>query len=150
MGLLNQVRQPQHTAQMQAPGQAQQPMQQPQQVSEADAMARMKKVQNIALACQKMLYDSKLKDKFKPMLMDGNDPSEIAASVAHKLIMLSMIASKMEIDPNNVIPAGTIVVGDVLDFLEQARGIRHTDEQVELAIELFVRKMMDSVQGGAQ
>jgi len=115
------------------------------QTQNPEVKARLMKVQEIALAALRILYDEKMLDKFKP-LMKGDDPVQAAAEVAYRLMLLVMMAAKMQMDPKNIIPAGTLLIGDVLDFIEKARGIKHTEEQADAAIELFVRKMMETVQ----
>lgn len=131
MGLLEQTQQPQ------------QPQGSPEQ--QPGMQERLRNVQKMAMAGLKILYDEKMHQKFLPLLK-GGDPVESAAEVAHRLMLLVMMAAKMEMDPKNVIPAGTLLIGDVLDFIQQARGITHTEEDVDRALELFVRKMMETVQ----
>lgn len=136
------------------PQQAPMPQQAPQQMPgqptpEAAAVTKQKtfQVQKIVLAAQKVMYSEKTGSEFLKMLQ-GDDVVKIAANAATNIMLILIGESKMQINAELIIPAGVIVIGDILDFIEKAKGTPHTEVQVEDAIEAFIRQMMASM--GAQ
>lgn len=133
-----------------APQQAAQPMPQqaPQQMPSQpspDAVATTKQktfqVQKIVLAAQKVMYSEKTGSEFLKMLQ-GEDVVKIAANAATNIMLILIAESKLKINPELIIPAGVIVIGDILDFIEKAKGTPHTEVQVEDAIEAFIQQVM--------
>lgn len=104
---------------------------------------KMFKIQKIVVAAQKLMYNPKT--KFIQSLEEG-DPAQVAAKAAVSVMLILIQESQLKIDPSLIIPAGVIVVGDILDFLEQAGGVKHDENQVEQAVELFVKQIMAAVQ----
>ena len=126
----------------------QQPMQQQAQTPVQPAPEQTKEktfqVQKIVLAAQKVMYSDATGKEFLKELQ-GDDVVQMAAKAATSVMMILIAESKLKINPELVIHAGVIVIGDILDFIEKAKGITHTEDQVESAIELFVKQMMAAV-----
>lgn len=115
---------------------------QPEQ-SPADKAIR---IQKISLAAQKLMYDESTRGDFMKML-HGDDVVQIAANAATNVMLILIKESGFEMNKESIIPAGVVVIGDILDFLEQSKGFKHTEAQVEDAIEAFVKQMMSAVSG---
>lgn len=135
---------------------AQQPQQMPSQPTpEAVAATKQKtfQVQKIVLAAQKVMYGEKTGSEFLKMLQ-GDDVVKIAANAATNIMLILIGESKLQVNAELIIPAGVIVIGDVLDFIEKAKGTPHTEVQVEDAIEAFIQQIMAAMgaqkQGAAQ
>lgn len=124
--------------------QPQQPTPQPAQPSPEQTKQKVFQIQKIALAAQKVMYSETTGKEFLKELR-GDDVVQMAAKAATNVMMLLIAESKLKINPELIIPAGVMVIGDILDFIEQAKGIKHTEDQVESAIELFVKQMLSAV-----
>lgn len=126
--------------------QPQQPQQTPPQAQPSPEQTKQKtfQIQKIALAAQKVMYGEKTGKEFLKTLQ-GDDVVQMASKAATNVMMILIAESNLRINPELVIPAGVIVVGDILDFIEKAKGITHTEAQVEDAIEAFVTQMMAAV-----
>lgn len=110
----------------------------------AASREKLFKVQKIVLAAQKVMYSEKTGAEFRKMLQ-GDDVVQTAAKAATSVMLILISESKLQIDPQLIIPAGVVVVGDVLDFIEQAQGIKHDENQVEESVELFIKQIMQAV-----
>lgn len=106
--------------------------------------ARNEKVQQIILAAQKLMYSDKV--KFVESLGEG-EPAQVAADAAVSVMLILIQESGFKIDPSLIIPAGTVVVGDILDFIGQAKDVEITEDIQYFALETFVKQMMEAVQG---
>lgn len=115
----------------------------------AATKAKTFQVQKIALAAQKVMYGEKTGKEFMKSLQ-GDDVVSMTANAATNVMLLLISESQLKINPELIIPAGVVVVGDIMDFIEKARGIQHTDDDVEAAIEMFVKQIMSAVGGDQQ
>ena len=118
--------------------------QQPPTQNDADTKAKTLQVQRIVLAAQKVMYSKETGVEFLKALQ-GDDVVKMAANAATSVMLILISESKFKIDPSLVIPAGVLIIGDIMDFIEQGKGIKHTEEQVEDAILAFVKQIMASV-----
>lgn len=81
--------------------------------------------------------------------LGGEDVVQMASDAATTVMLILISESKFKINPELIIPAGVLVIGDILDFIEKTKGLKHTDEEVEMTIETFIKQIMSAV-GGAQ
>lgn len=142
-GLINAAPQQQSQQPAQQPPQQTSP-QQPAQPSPEQIKQKTFQIQKIALAAQKVMYGEKTGKEFLKTLQ-GDDVVQMASKAAANVMMILIAESNLRINPELVIPAGVIVVGDILDFIEKAKGITHTEAQVEDSIEAFINQMMTAV-----
>ena len=120
-----------------------QPAQTQQPGNQDEKMTQLKKA---ILAAQKIMYSPNTKKYFLQMLR-GDDPVKMVSNAATQVVLLLINASKLQLDPRLVIPVGTVVIGDIFDFLEKARGVKATDEDLENAVEIFIKQIMSSIGG---
>lgn len=143
-GLINAQAQ-QAPQQQPAQPQAQQPQQEPSPQNLEATKRKMFQMKKIVLAAQKVLYGDKTRARFLKM-MKGDDLVQIASNITTTIMLILISESRMKINPELIIPAGVIVIGDILDFVEKAKGAKHTEVQVEDSIEAFVKQIMSAVQ----
>lgn len=102
---------------------------------------RMDKLQGLVLAGKKVLYDPSMKGK----LLEGvtpEQPAKSAADVAATVMLLLIQKDAKGVAPDAVVPAGLVLVGEVLDFLSKAHGVEVDEAISEQAIGMFVNHML--------
>lgn len=108
---------------------------------------RMKQVEGLALAGKQVLYNPQMKGKLLTQLKPEN-PAQSAADVALSTILLVIQKGGANTPPDAIVPAGLVLVGDLLDYMEKADGIEVTEELTEQAIELFVQMALKAFTQG--
>jgi hypothetical protein len=144
MGLIN----AQASQQSAAPAQAAQPagnMPQPQ-----DHAAIMKRVNNVVMAAQKIMYGDKTSKMFmKQLQASGKTPEERAGMAAAGVIALLLQQVDGKMDPRTLVPAGVIIVADLMDFLGQTEGQKFGEDENNEAIKIFLEQLTQAA-GGQQ
>lgn len=140
-GLLQSV-QPQ-----QAPAQPMQPAQQPQgQVPpEQNHEEVMKRVNKAVLAAQQIMYGEKTSKLFMKQLNEsGKTAEERAGNAAAGVIGILAEQSNGKIDPRVIVPAGVIIVADLMDFIGQTEGTDFGEAENNAAIKIFLEVLTQS------
>ena len=136
MGLLD-------TAQPAAPAQApNSPM-----VQTADVDAKMKDMQRLVVAGKKVLYDETTREKTLAGLEPT--PESIGQTVMGVMGVVMSQVGPDKAKPDLIIPAGVMLVGDLLDFAAEAADVEVTEELGKACIVAFAQAMMDQT-GGQQ
>jgi len=138
MGLLD-TAQPAAAAPAQAPNS---PM-----VQTADVAAKMKDMQRLVVAGKKVLYDETTRDK----ILAGLEPTpeSVGQTVMGVMGVVMSQVGPEKAKPDLIIPAGVMLVGDLLDFAAEAAGVEVTEELGKASIVAFAQAMMDQTGGQA-
>lgn len=131
------------------PQQAAQP-QQPQQPQQQDHTETMKRVNKVVMAAQTIMYNPKTSKMFmKELQSSGSSPEERAGNSAAGVIAILMQEANGKMDPQTIVPAGVIIVADLMDFIEKTEELEFGEEENNAAIKIFLDKMV-SAAGGEQ
>ena len=118
----------------------------PQDAMQADP--RIDGIKKLVFAGKKVLYSDQTQGKFLRQL-DPNAPAESAAKVASVVVVLLVQQSQGQMTPDHVMPAGLILVGDLLDYMVKTFDIQIDDEVTKEAMRLFAEQMLDAFSGPA-
>lgn len=148
MGLLQQ---PDPTQVAQPPVQSQVPQGQPPTGAppqQLDPAALQDRVHKIVLAAQHVMYAPEMRDKFiqsvKSKLAVMPAPAA-AALLAINLILVLIGQSGFKMNPQAIVPAGIMITGEILSFIEKATKVNITPEDSHKAIELFTKGILAKV-----
>ena len=102
---------------------------------------RLSSVQKIVLAAKKVLYSEEMQGRMLKHL-DPETPEKSAAEAA--LVVMGLLAHKSggKMNPQSFVPAGLIVVADILDYMAKAFEVEITEEMTEAAIIQFTQGVL--------
>jgi len=114
--------------------------------SHESIMGRVKKV---VMAAQQVMYNPKTSKMFIQQLQSaGKTPIERAGIAAAGVMAILMQQANGKMDPRTIVPAGVIVVADIMDFLSKTEGQQFGEEENNEAIKVFLTKITQAI--GAQ
>lgn len=143
-GLLQSAQQPQQ----QAPQMPQQAQQMPQQ---QDHKVTLERINKVVMAAQTIMYNPKTSKMFmKELQSSGGTAEERAGNAAAGVIAILMQQANGKMDPHTVIPAGVIIVADLMDFIGQTEGQEFGEAENNEAIKIFVEKIIQATGGGQE
>ena len=110
-------------------------------VQTADVDAKMADMKRIVLAGKKALYSKETRDS----LLQGLEPTpeSVGKTVAGVMALVLSQVGPEKAKPDLLIPAGVILVGDLLDFAAQAADVEVTEELGKASIVAFAQAMLD-------
>ena len=117
------------------------PQQPAQQQPLINPQQKLRAVQEVVLDAQRIMYSKETRAVFMQELKDG-DLIKTSANTAVNLMLILLQKSKMTMNVEVVIPAGVIILGEIMDFLEKSRDIKFADPDVKRAIKLFCQTMI--------
>jgi len=125
--------------------QSAQPQAQPQPVNHEEVMNRTGKM---VIAAQQIMYGDKTSAMFMKQLQTaGKTPEERAGNAAAGVMALLMQHTDGKIDPRTIVPAGVIIVADMMDFIGQTEGQKFGEEENNEAIKIFLEKLTQAAGG---
>lgn len=120
---------------------------QPQVPPEQNHAEVMERVTKAVLAAQKIMYGDKTTKLFMKQLNEaGKTPEERAGHAAAGVIGMLAEHSDGKIDPRVIVPAGVIIVADLMDFIGQTEGIEMDEEMNNAAIKIFLETLTGAAQ----
>jgi hypothetical protein len=146
--LAQQPAQPVQPVQPAAPAQSttlQQQTAQQANISDADLQSHIK---NIVLAAQHVMYSPETRQHFMQEVaakIKQMPPPAAAASIAVNLILTLIGQSKFKMNPKAVVPAGIIISGDILAFIEKATHKPMNEKDAHATVGLFVKGILAKI-----
>lgn len=134
------------------PQQAQQPAAQPTQTAQpVNHDEVMNRVNKVVMAAQRIMYGDKTSKTFMKQLQTaGKTPEERAGMAAAGLIGMLMQQANGKMDPRALVPAGVILVADIMDFIAQTEGDEFGEEENNEAIKIFLEQLTQAAGGQQQ
>lgn len=120
--------------------------------AEAQANEMTMKAQKALLAAKHLMYDDKYKaDFFHDMkeFQKSMPPVQAAAEEAANLIFVLFAASHQTLDPRVIVPAGVLIVGEIMDFLEKVNKTKFSDKDHTDSLKLFIEAIKNKQQEAA-
>lgn len=127
------------------PQQAQQPSSD--MVQMGDVKSKMVDLQRLVIAGKKILYSAKTREKILAGLQPT--PESVGNTIAGVMGLILNQAGPDKAKPDLIVPAGVMLVGDLLKFLSETQDVEVTDELSKASIAAFAQVMVDQM-GPAQ
>lgn len=122
----------------------------PQQGGTPDESKRlMAHSQKIVYAARNLLYKGESGDKFMArmqQMLKTKSPAEVAATAASEVILMLANASGGKMSPKATVPAGVMLVADIMDFMAKALKQKLDPAAIEKATMLFCQRMLKIAQ----
>lgn len=108
----------------------------------------VQKIQKILLAAKKFMYSPQTHQMFLKELA-GNDPVPVKAgrAAAHVILYLFQL-SKMQMNPQLVIPSGILILADIVDFIGKTEAGGPDESTQEEAVKVFMQTIMQTLKLG--
>lgn len=102
--------------------------------TEAKVLPQMKsQFQRIVLGGETIMYSDKTREMMKAELKQPGEPSRVVGMGVAKLVGLLISKYKGSADPKALIPAGTMLLCEAMDFAEKAGMLKVTNETMATA-----------------
>ena len=92
------------------------------------------------------MYSEKTHPMFMKELEADDDLATAAGNAAAKVILYLFQFSEMRMNKQLVIPAGVLILADIIDFMCKAAGIEQDEGMQTEGIKAFMAQMMKSLQ----
>lgn len=113
----------------------------PEQPKGAPQAENIVRIQKILLAARKFMYSEKTHPMFMQELEADDDLATAAGHAAAKVILYLFQFSGMRMKKELVIPAGVLILADIIDFMCKSAGIEQDEAMQEEGIRAFQETM---------
>ena len=109
---------------------------------DADALHR------VVLAGMKLMYDPKIFPMFKQALEAGGPLPQVLASQAAGLFKILMDKSGGKIPKQITIPAATMLMMEMADFMRKAKLANPSEKDIQAAVQILIKLLVKVFTGG--